>query len=235
MMLPVTSIAQARPNRPSYADIAFEAITERIFNRTLEPGAWIRIDGVAAELDMSITPVREALARTAAVGLARADANRGYRVAPLLDAEHFHNLFAARRAIEIASLRGSRRKSAAWIDETPDTDIAALQALVAKMRDVPPVDSYREYSQFSRLDNELHLRLVKMAGNDFLVGAWEGLHFHLHMSRLYGGFGIIDFDVAQSEHEALVDALADRDGAQLIRLADAHISKAEKRLTALLR
>lgn len=230
-MIPQTT---ARAGRSSYADIAFDVITERIFSRALEPGDWIRIDALATELEMSITPVREALARTTALGLATADANRGFRVAPLLTKDEFHQLFAARRALEVAAVRGSDKKVAAWLEAVDAADVHRLRSVVSEMGALGPLDAYEEYSKFSRLDRELHSVLVQMAGNGFLATAWESLHFHLHVSRLYGHLGVIDFQQAHAEHVRIVEALEARDGADLVKVCDQHINRAERQLAALL-
>ncbi len=50
----------------SLGKIAYEAIVEGILTGTLPAGTQISIDGVAKQLKMSITPVREALSRLAA-------------------------------------------------------------------------------------------------------------------------------------------------------------------------
>ena len=57
---------------------------------------------------MSATPVREALARLHTQGVITLDANRGYRVSAVLNEVEFHQLYAARRVIEIGSLRAAR-------------------------------------------------------------------------------------------------------------------------------
>lgn len=220
--------------RTSLTDVAYEAIAQAIFDRRIEPGARLRIDALAGELAMSITPVREALARTTAAGLTRLDANRGYTVAPLLDADAFHLLYAARRTIESGAVRGGARRPAAWAQDVAATDVRQLRSILAKMGKVEHGASYSDYSRFSRLDHSLHLGLIRLAGNSFLVTAWEGLHFHLHMSRLYAGAGVVDYDDAHAEHTAIVDALEQGDGRTLWRACDTHMARAEKRLVALL-
>lgn len=222
------------PGRMSLTDIAQEAVTEAIFNRQIEPGARLRIDALAAELDMSITPIREALARTTSAGLTRLDANRGYTVAPLLDSDSFHRLFAARHTIESGAIMGETRSAAAWVGRVETPEIRRLRSIVSKMAKVEHGAKYSGYSRFSRLDHSLHLGLIELAGNPFLTTAWESLHFHLHMSRLYAGAGVVDYDDAHTEHTAIVDALERRDGGALWKACEAHMTRAEKRLVSLL-
>lgn len=223
-----------RPShRASLVDVAYDAIAEAIYNRRFEPGGRLRIDALATDLGMSITPVREALTRTTAAGLTRLDVNRGHTVAPILDTSAFHQLFAARGAIESAAVRGSGRTPGAWVSRLSADDVRPLRLHVTKMSKVGHGVRYADYSRFSQLDHELHVRLVQLGGNPFLVTAFESLNFHLHMSRLYAGAGVVDYDDAHSEHVAIVDAFERRDGAAVWRACQDHIRRAEKRLLPL--
>lgn len=228
------TLRRAHGDRASLAAIAYEALTEAIFDRQIKPGERLRIDALAAWLEMSITPVREALARTTAVGLTRQDANRGYTVAPVLDATQFHQLYAARRAIESAAVRGAGETPAAWVDDLGGDALGPLRALLSDMAGAGRGASYSDYSRFSRLDHELHLRLIRLGGNPFLVTAFESLNFHLHMSRLYAGAGVTDYHEAHAEHTAIIDALDRRDGPALWRSCETHMLGAETRLASLI-
>jgi DNA-binding GntR family transcriptional regulator len=227
-------LRRVRGDRPSLADLAYEALTEAIFVRKIMPGERLRVEALAAQLEMSITPVREALARTAAVGLTRLDTNRGYTVAPVLDTAEFHQLYAARRAIESAAVRGTGQTPAAWVADRAAASVRPLRSLLSKMARAGRGAGYSDYSYFSRLDHELHVRLIQLGGNPFLLTAFESLNFHLHMSRLYSGAGVADYDEAQAEHTAIVDALDRRDGATLWRSCETHMLGAEARLVSLI-
>ena len=70
-------------SRQVLADHVYEALLVALMDGRLEAGTPVSIDGMARELDVSPTPVREALARLEATGMVRRMALRGYRVAPL--------------------------------------------------------------------------------------------------------------------------------------------------------
>lgn len=225
--------------RQSLTDIAYRALTEAIFDRNFPPGGRLGIDAAARRLGMSITPVREALARLASEGLISQSANKGFTVAPLLTPAEFHALFTARRVLETESLRprpdgtgaAARIGDSSMVD---DTMIDRLATLARQMREAGRGPTYGSYSGFSGLDSQFHQALVELGGNRFLSNAWRSLHFHLHVSRLYAGAGIIDFDQATTEHEAIVRAIRRRDGAALTTEAAEHILGAEERLQRLL-
>lgn len=211
--------------RTSLAGQAYEAIIEAIFDRQLQPGARLSIDGAARELGMSITPVREALSQIAAQRLVLQESNRGYTVAPLLSEREFHDLFAVRRLLEEHAL------------EVMDLDAEAVESLRRIVSQMPIMENgahYREYRDFNFADREFHRTIVAMASNDVLLRSWDDLHFHLHVGRLYAGVGLIDLDHALREHSEIVSALQRGDRQAALQALTGHVRGAEARLIHLL-
>ena len=209
----------------SLADLAYESIVAGIFEGRLPPGTPLNIDALRRELAMSNTPLREALSRLAAERLAVLSANRGYTVAPRLSGEGYHQLFDLRYLLEIHAL------------EVADVDSDAIDRvdqILGRMVSANQGPEYRDFKVFSQADREFHHALVSMSRNEFLVRAWTDLHFHLHVGRLYGGTGVVDYGEAVQEHRAIVDALRIGDKQELIRLDALHIKRAEERLESLL-
>ena len=62
------------------AELAHEAIRERILSGYFKPGDWLRQEESSQQLAVSYTPVREALDRLVADGLAERVPHRGVRV-----------------------------------------------------------------------------------------------------------------------------------------------------------
>jgi DNA-binding GntR family transcriptional regulator len=75
---PATLQLLARPE--SLSDTVYAAIREAIVRKQLAPGERVTETGVAARLQVSKTPVREALLRLQEVGLVEPDGVRGLRV-----------------------------------------------------------------------------------------------------------------------------------------------------------
>ena len=71
-----------------------------VMDHVVRPGERMSIDGLAARLSVSPTPVREALARLEALGLARKEPLRGYRATPLLTRTQLDDLFDFRLLVE---------------------------------------------------------------------------------------------------------------------------------------
>ncbi|HEX3803583.1 MAG TPA: GntR family transcriptional regulator [Solirubrobacteraceae bacterium] len=210
---------------PSLVDIAHEAIVEAIVQRHFEAGKRVTIDQIAHDLSMSITPVREALMQVAADGLLIQSRNRGFAVAPLLTFTTYHQLFAMRRLLET---------NAVGTAVVTDGDLLAISATQAKMDALEPSTDYSMYHHFNQLDETFHRQVVMLAGNPFLTDAWNNLHFHIQISRLYAGQGVIDHENAHVEHAEIVDALAAGRLDEATNAVQSHIAGAETRLIHLL-
>ena len=88
------------PSRQTLTDSVYEAVQELVMDQHIEAGARVNIDLVARQLNVSPTPVREALARLEMDGLVVKEPLRGYSVTPMLDAKTFNDLYDVRRLLE---------------------------------------------------------------------------------------------------------------------------------------
>jgi len=69
--------------RPQLAEDVARHVRKRIFDGTYAAGQYIRLDQLAAELGVSVTPVREALFVLSAEGLLSQQPRRGFVVVPV--------------------------------------------------------------------------------------------------------------------------------------------------------
>jgi DNA-binding GntR family transcriptional regulator len=97
--------------RPQLADDVARLARRRIFNGTYAAGKYIRLDQLAAELGISVTPVREALFELRGEGLLDQLPRRGFVVLPVTDRDiadvsnlqaHVGGELAARAALKIS-------------------------------------------------------------------------------------------------------------------------------------
>ena len=79
-----------RPRTTSKSQAAYDAVRERILDRTYEPGYRLVLQTIADELKCSVVPVREAIRRLEAEGLVVFTQNKGATVAEV-DAELYLN------------------------------------------------------------------------------------------------------------------------------------------------
>jgi len=106
-----------RPKAESLSDRAYRLLRAEIISCALKPGTEIGEQELAARLNMSKTPVREALARLIQEGLAEAFPRRGYRVTPVT-VKDVNDLFLVRSALEtLATELAARNMSEADLDK----------------------------------------------------------------------------------------------------------------------
>jgi DNA-binding GntR family transcriptional regulator len=96
--------------RPQLSDDVARFVRKRIFDGTYSAGEYVRLDQLAAELGISVTPVREALFELRAEGLLAQQPRRGFVVLPVTGRDladvanvqaHVGGELAARAALNI--------------------------------------------------------------------------------------------------------------------------------------
>ncbi|KUH83085.1 MULTISPECIES: GntR family transcriptional regulator [unclassified Mycobacterium] len=96
--------------RPQLAEDVARFVRKRIFDGTYAAGEYVRLDQLAAELGISVTPVREALFELKAEGLLAQQPRRGFVVLPVTGRDltdvsnvqaHIGGELAARAAVNI--------------------------------------------------------------------------------------------------------------------------------------
>jgi len=212
--------------RAVLADGVYEAIKALIMDRHLEPGGKINMDALARDLDVSPTPVREALARLESEGLVTKRALAGYTTMPLLDGAGLTELFELRQLIEPAAAR--------WAAEAIDK--AAAAALVAMVKDVraaaraQPGEDYRAYGLIVAHDTEFHEAIAAATGRPLLLQTLRRLHPHVQIYRLF-----YRHDVGRetlTEHATIARCLQRKDGEGAARAMTEHLAKAQHRFLA---
>ncbi|WP_395541315.1 GntR family transcriptional regulator [Neotabrizicola sp. sgz301269] len=206
----------------SMADGVYDNIYERLMSLDIAPGARIAIDVLARELDISQTPVREALSRLEREGLVRKAHLIGYSAAPQLTRKQFDDLYEFRLLLEPQGARMAARNM------TADA-LAGLEAAAADMQDgSPPVDRNSRYSRFARADAQFHDAILRIAGNNVMRQALSGQHVHLHLFRLM--FHARVTVEALDEHETLLVAFRNRDPEAAAQAMHDHIQRSHDRL-----
>ena len=218
------SLLQEKLSPQSLVDLAYHAVIEAIVDRRLEPGSRINIDFLARQLEMSNTPIREALSRAVFTGLVEQSSNRGFIVAQLLAPEQYHDLFEARHLLEVESLR-----HAVVSLETAER----LCEIALEISRISYGTTYRTFQQLLGADEVFHHLLIQESGNNFLVEAWNNLHFYLHVSHLHtnqDAFSGENFHNSLKDHLSIAECLRDRNQAEAMKLLSKHIRSSEKRL-----
>ena len=211
--------------RPSsIAESVHERVYDRIMTLEIPPGARIPIDGLARELNVSQTPVREALTRLEREGLVRKAHLIGYSASPQLTRKEFEDLYRFRLMLEPESARQ------ACLKLTPES-LARIESAAADMeKGEQPVDRNSRYSRFARADAHFHDEILKVADNEIVRQAIHDQHIHLHIFRLM--FHSRVTQEALEEHERLLAGFRAGEPDTVFKAMQDHIGLSRDRLAA---
>ncbi|GAB4106384.1 GntR family transcriptional regulator [Micromonospora taraxaci] len=216
-----TREGRLRPaRRLTLADDVYESIKTLVMDHILPPGERVNIDALARELDVSPTPVREALARLEADGLVRKRPLSGYTTTPLLTRAEFDDLFEVRLLLECATAGRAADHASAEERQRISTEAAASI-------DVEAGDGYRRHAAFTALDATFHDLIAEVAGSPLLRDSITRLHSHLHLHRLY--FPVTGAPDTNTEHQRIAAAIAAGDSDAATEAMRAHLIAARER------
>ena len=200
-----------------------ELILQRLLESSWAPGSRLSIDGLARDLEVSPTPVREAMVSLERSGLVEYVALRGYVVAPPLDAEHMTELLDARKVVETAALGRAFRAQDALL-----TDLDAAHAAHAEVLARIGEDGSEDYSLLNehfRADWAFHQVFFTHAENRYLRSMVENLGTYTHRMRQTwsGGPQMFDGHVAHQEHGLILEKVRQHNHDGALAALTAHL------------
>ena len=212
-----TRVAPAR--RRGLADEVADSIRDAIFSGAYELGAPLREVELAAALEVSRGPVREALLRLEREGLVHSAWHRGATVMTLSPED----------IAELDSLRGALERLAVEqvVAHASDDDLDAIEQAAARMTRA------EDEHAMVRADIEFHDAVYAAAGHRRLTEAWQAIRSQVHLFLLTRiGVSAEDYlSHIPDEHRELVAALRSRDSESALRLFATHRRHAFELLT----
>ncbi len=208
---------------------AYERLRDRILALELQPGSPLDEATVAKDLDVSRTPLREALVRLAAEGLVALLPNRGARVAPIELPQLQVHLEAFELLQRTATVLAAQRRSQA--------DLIAMQATCLEFENMHFTGNV---TGMMKSNLAFHQAIGTAAGNRYVQKMYESVLFDgLRVACLamayecYGSAEAYEQHMQNilREHRALVQAIADKDVTAAIQLSDSHSDLARLRVT----
>lgn len=190
----------------SLTDEVFDYLSGKIIAGNYTSGDWLRQEDISTSLGVSQTPVREALDRLVATGLAERVPYRGVRV-PILKANEIVDAFLLRLLLET--------NAAHWAAKLilPE-EIEALSAIV---EETTSLVSLEDMSSLRKLNKHFHTSIVDAARNGLLNKLYEMTTNAFPDWMLYEYMfrhpELLQANLSRElkEHKAIVAALASHD------------------------
>lgn len=208
----------------SLVDQAYALLRKQIVNLSLPPELALIEQEVAAALDVSKTPVREALIRLAREGLVQVVPKSGSYVTAISLDRYLEACFI-RTQLETGCVKRLAANGTGMAEQVK------LRALLTEQRKALKEN---DDAQFFELDEAFHRTLFELAG---LSSAWEIMQTAKaeidrvrHLKRY---FGIRQRRLVIQEHAAIVDAIIARDPESAERALLDNIGAADDEMSSL--
>ncbi|MGE0240663.1 MAG: GntR family transcriptional regulator [Parvibaculaceae bacterium] len=199
---------------PSLAEQAAEAIVGGIAAGILKPGERLVEADLAATLQMSRVPLREALKILEAQGILASTPHRGTFV-PAFDPAHIDQICEARIALETIALSDAvgNRDGLPLLLERLDGIIATMEQAAARLA----------WMEVSKADLDFHRAICAASGNAIVKTLWEALARHVLIVFGQEIRDEKDAVVMGPHHRRLRDLIAKGDVATLTAEISSHI------------
>lgn len=205
----------------SLADDVTDRLRDAILQGGFKPGEPLREEQLAASLDVSRGPVREALVQLEREGLVIVRRHRGATVARLSrdDAEEVYSL---RLALERLAVRRAAQMAT-------DSDFAALESVLTAFRAAFEHESTEH--EIAGLDVRFHDLIYRAAKHQRLYDCWANLRSQIFLFLLSRNIANPDFRVVTvKSHQDLLDVLRSRDQARAEQEIESHLLGAYERV-----
>lgn len=164
--------------RKTLESVIYDELHKRVVTLEYLPGRMIFENEIAAEFDVSRTPVRQAFFRLAMDDLLQVLPQRGARVS-FISRDKVRESQAVRESLEATAFAVAARK---WDDTDPvcRTTRAEIDGIIADQ--VKAVEA-QDYVAFTRLDEAYHGGIMRFAGNRTLYTIVCEIRAHLNRVR----------------------------------------------------
>ena len=199
-----------RMRRVSGGQLVYTELRRRILDLELAPGQRLYEPELAKDLQVSRTPLREALRLLLAEDLIDQLPTGGMVVRPLTTSD-IEELYGVRAALEgLMSAEAARRLA--------DADAASLSHLVDRnARMVGHADDAM------RAGHDFHLKIAEVAGHGWARRLHAQVDGHMSRYRRFTNESPERRRAALEEHRGILEALVARDSEEARRLAEAHV------------
>lgn len=218
------SIATMRPTASSLHDEVAARLRERIFSGELLPGSFLDESALAEQMNISRTPLREALKVLTAEGLVRHEPRRGCFVNQVTE-QDLDDIFPV-----LTMLEGRCAFEAA--QHASDADLQALEALHERLARHARA---RRITDYYAANYAIHEAIITLAGNRWLAQVIGDLRKIVKLARLQQLHAPGRLEESLAEHQAVFAALKARDAAAADAAMRVHLERQREALRALAR
>jgi DNA-binding GntR family transcriptional regulator len=191
----------------------YDIIKNMIILREIEPGKKINEEHIAREIQVSRTPIREALCRLENEGIVRIVPRRGAFVSDLTET-NVKEILMIREVLEGLVVRLA-------VENMDEKKLEKLRKALEKVSAIPEKD--RELTHYTRSEVDFHALLLDASNSQMLKNMMEIINAHLQIIRLRT---VVIPERAQKtvkEHQQILQAIEDGDADAAEELMRKHV------------
>ncbi|MEM7060946.1 MAG: GntR family transcriptional regulator [Pseudomonadota bacterium] len=189
------ALKSIKTERRRLADEVYNQLMDAILGGEIGPDDRLVQERLAAELEISRTPVREALLRLEQDGVLVNSPRGGFVLYRMSEGE-IRELYQARAAIESQAAR-------ILAGQNDPSKNSELRATVGREEDIS-TPSIRAYFDANR---NIHRQFLTMVNNRFLLEMFDNIWNRGTAFRLFAAIEKVDLSKSLGDHMALVDAI----------------------------
>lgn len=198
--------------KPSLNQQAYDAIRRQILDGDLAPSAPLSEQQLAASLQLSRTPVREAIKRLEKERLVYSVPNRGTFVAEL-SARDVFEIYQVRERLESLAARIAAEQMSPDDHRMLREEISLANRLAAERRDQEILES----------DIRLHKRIIAATQNNRLIAVLATMDDQMHRVRALFPRSPEWLDATLRDHAAIVERINAQDGPGAEKAMERHL------------
>ncbi|MDR7871545.1 MAG: GntR family transcriptional regulator [Tissierellaceae bacterium] len=184
---------------PTIKEQVYEIIKENIISGKLKPGEWLQESKLVDSLNVSRSPVREALKQLVGEGLLENIPNKGVFV-KTLSIKDIYNIFEFREVMEKYAIKKS-------IDVFTEDYIEALDEISLNLKEAFEKGDLNEYT---KIDTKLHYFLFEMCDNEMINDVVNNVFPLLQSFRIISLNSKSRFEESLEEHNGLIEGIKER-------------------------
>lgn len=204
------------PMKTTLKQQAYTTIRSKILRCEYEPNAFLNEDFLCQELNMSRTPVRDALSRLEQENLVKIMPKKGFLVAPL-SLNEINIIYETRILLEPYIIRTYGHKISKELQERME--------LIMKTMEESIDDMERIYD----LDDEFHRLIVHLCSNKYLISCYDSINAqNLRLRVLSGHQNRARLIATQEEHMDILRQIVKKDYDKAADAIEKHLSASKE-------
>lgn len=196
---------------PSLKNNAYNAIKNNIANCVYLPGSELSEEQLKKELNVSRTPIRDALGRLEQEGLIIIRPKKGIKIAPLSVSE-INQVFEIRTVLESYALRN--------YGNSLDIEFLFEQYRFATRTDPSSKECFSN-------DDLFHSVIVKAIGNHYVDECYRTINVQNQRLRILSGFRQERLNATMQEHQAIIRACLEKNWEEAAEAMEKHLTNSK--------